>query len=288
MGSSSSTSSMLMIVDYTRITLQGRRLVVCLLFRCWEDIGDFTVGNSAHFQATPGLSSRCGLHLPLFRSSRQPCALIVAAPDLRLSGSVPRKRGATLYSGSWVLTVHVRLHLDRGRVLFRARPRDGAASISPTAPYSLWRGKDSNLQPFGCESVTLSHTLTADLGRRLVTTAIKYAICSFVFPCCWHMHFIRDSFVFRDLRSSSEALKGKLEDRRPVRLLERSPGRMEGTRYPFGRSWQPNSEIPPLLQVVRYECNGYTLVRDRIVQITTELQCPCFPKHTFNFKPYQL
>ena len=63
------------------------------------------------------------------------------APDLRLSGSVPRKRGATLYSGSWVLTVHVRLHLDRGRVLFRARPRDGAASISADSSIqTVWGG----------------------------------------------------------------------------------------------------------------------------------------------------
>ena len=71
--------------------------------------------------------------------------LSYTAPDLRLSGSVPRKRGATLYSGVLGVSVHVRLHLDRGRVLFRARPRDGAASIS--ADSSIQLGEGSRFRP---------------------------------------------------------------------------------------------------------------------------------------------
>ena len=119
------------------------RMRVCLLFRCWEDIGDFTLAITAHLPSYSGPflkvwpsppSSHC------FAARGNSVLLSYTAPDLRLSGSVPCKRGATLYSGSWVFQSTSDCTSTEEEYSFELCREMALPAFLPTAPYSWGRG----------------------------------------------------------------------------------------------------------------------------------------------------
>ena len=117
-----------------------------LVFRCWEDIGDIALATSDYLPSysrpfltmwpSPGVTVS---PLPFSQLQQQrsesPLSAAAVAPELRLSGSVPRfLRGALRFSleRSTLSAAVYRVPTGSHGAYSSFRPRDGAAGISST------------------------------------------------------------------------------------------------------------------------------------------------------------